>query len=128
MPDHNVCLPLLSLPEDLFNETRFLRQVEVEPVRHQLIADRVGELLHRRFVEVTGTAGLPAAPTAVRLIDQGTDDEWLSDQLKPGSLEQGAIASHYPLELRMREGYDHGYYFVATFIEDHLHHHARALL
>ena len=61
------------------------------------------------------------------LIDQGTDDEWLSDQLKPGSLEQGAIASHYPLELRMREGYDHGYYFVATFIEEHLRHHARAL-
>jgi S-formylglutathione hydrolase len=62
------------------------------------------------------------------LIDQGTEDEWLSDQLKPGSLEQGAIASHYPLELRMREGYDHGYYFVATFIEEHLHHHAGALL
>jgi S-formylglutathione hydrolase len=62
------------------------------------------------------------------LIDQGTDDEWLSDQLKPGSLEQGAIASHYPLTLRMQEGYDHGYYFVATFIEDHLRHHARALL
>ena len=61
------------------------------------------------------------------LIDQGTEDEWLSDQLKPGSLEQGAIASHYPLELRMREGYDHGYYFVATFIEEHLHHHAQAL-
>ena len=62
------------------------------------------------------------------LIDQGTEDEWLSDQLKPGSLEQGAIASHYPLTLRMQEGYDHGYYFVATFIEDHLRHHAKALL
>jgi len=62
------------------------------------------------------------------LIDQGTDDEWLSDQLKPGALEQAAIASHYPLTLRMQEGYDHGYYFVATFIEDHLQHHARALL
>ena len=62
------------------------------------------------------------------LIDQGTDDEWLSDQLKPGALEQAAIASHYPLNLRMQEGYDHGYYFVATFIEDHLHHHAEALL
>jgi len=62
------------------------------------------------------------------LIDQGTDDEWLTDQLKPGALEQAAIASHYPLTLRMQEGYDHGYYFVATFIEDHLRHHARALL
>jgi len=62
------------------------------------------------------------------LIDQGTEDEWLSDQLKPGALEQAAIASHYPLTLRMQEGYDHGYYFVATFIEDHLRHHAEALL
>jgi S-formylglutathione hydrolase len=62
------------------------------------------------------------------LIDQGSKDEWLSDQLKPGSLEQGAIASHYPLQFRLQEGYDHGYYFVATFIEDHLRHHAKALL
>ena len=62
------------------------------------------------------------------LIDQGTEDEWLSDQLKPGSLEQGAICSHHPLELRMQEGYDHGYFFVSTFIEDHLRHHAKALL
>jgi S-formylglutathione hydrolase len=62
------------------------------------------------------------------LIDQGTADEWLTEQLMPGALEQAAIASHYPLNLRMQEGYDHGYYFVATFIEDHLRHHARALL
>ena len=62
------------------------------------------------------------------LIDQGTADEWLTDQLKPGALEQACICSHHPLDLRMQEGYDHGYYFVATFIEDHLRHHARALL
>jgi len=62
------------------------------------------------------------------LIDQGTSDEWLSDQLKPGALEQACIASHYPLELRMQKGYDHGYYFISTFIEDHLRHHAKALL
>lgn len=62
------------------------------------------------------------------LIDQGTHDEFLTDQLKPGALEQACIASHYPLELRMQEGYDHSYYFIATFIEDHLRHHARFLL
>lgn len=62
------------------------------------------------------------------LIDQGTEDEFLSEQLKPGALEQACIASHYPLELRMQEGYDHSYYFIATFIEDHLRHHAEALL
>lgn len=62
------------------------------------------------------------------LIDQGAADDFLSDQLKPGALEQAAIASHYPLQLRMQEGYDHSYYFIATFIEDHLRHHAKALM
>jgi S-formylglutathione hydrolase len=61
------------------------------------------------------------------LIDQGSNDEWLDEQLMPGALEQAAIAGHYPLELRKQEGYDHGYYFVSTFIEDHLRHHAKAL-
>ena len=62
------------------------------------------------------------------LIDQGTEDDFLSDQLKPGALEQACIASHYPLELRLQEGYDHSYFFISTFIEDHLRHHAQALL
>jgi S-formylglutathione hydrolase len=61
------------------------------------------------------------------LIDQGTEDEWLGEQLKPGSLEQACIATHHPLELRMQEGYDHSYFFVASFIDEHLDHHARAL-
>ncbi|MEJ8568557.1 S-formylglutathione hydrolase [Elongatibacter sediminis] len=59
------------------------------------------------------------------LVDQGSDDEFLGDQLKPGALEQACIASHYPLELRMQDGYDHSYYFIASFIGDHLRHHAR---
>jgi len=69
-----------------------------------------------------------AAEKLPLLIDQGTADEYLSDQLKPGSLEQACIASHYPLNLRMQPGYDHSYYFVSTFIEDHLRHHAKTLL
>jgi S-formylglutathione hydrolase len=61
------------------------------------------------------------------LIDQGSDDEFISEQLKPGSLEQAAICTHHPLDVRLREGYDHSYFFIATFIGDHLRHHARAL-
>ena len=61
------------------------------------------------------------------LIDQGSDDEFLGDQLKPGSLEQAAICTHHPLEIRHREGYDHSYFFVASFIDDHLRHHGKAL-
>lgn len=62
------------------------------------------------------------------LIDQGMEDEFLTGQLKPGCLEQACIASHYPLTLRMQAGYDHSYYFIASFIEDHLRHHAKYLL
>ena len=61
------------------------------------------------------------------LIDQGGDDEFLGDQLKPGSLEQACICTHHPLQITIREGYDHSYYFVASFIDDHLRHHAKYL-
>jgi S-formylglutathione hydrolase len=60
------------------------------------------------------------------LVDQGTDDDFLGDQLNPGALEQACTANHHPLTLRMQPGYDHSYFFIATFIEDHLRHHARA--
>lgn len=61
------------------------------------------------------------------LIDQGADDNFLGDQLKPGSLEQACICTHHPLEVRIQEGYDHSYYFIASFIDDHLRYHAKAL-
>jgi S-formylglutathione hydrolase len=61
------------------------------------------------------------------LVDQGEEDEFLGDQLKPGSLEQACICTHHPLEIRMRPGYDHSYYFVASFIEDHLRYHGEHL-
>ena len=61
------------------------------------------------------------------LIDQGEADEFLSEQLKPGSLEQACIATHHPLELRLRPGYDHSYFFIASFIDEHIAHHAKAL-
>jgi len=61
------------------------------------------------------------------LIDQGTDDDFLGEELKPGSLEQACICTHHPLEVRMQEGYDHSYYFIASFIDEHLRYHAKAL-
>ncbi|MDX1460028.1 MAG: alpha/beta hydrolase-fold protein, partial [Xanthomonadales bacterium] len=61
------------------------------------------------------------------LVDQGADDEFLAEQLHPEALQAACKATEHPLDLRMREGYDHSYYFVATFIDDHLRHHARAL-
>ena len=61
------------------------------------------------------------------LIDQGGDDGFLAEQLKPEILTAAAAAAGKTVELRMRPGYDHGYFFIASFIEDHLRHHAAAL-
>ena len=60
------------------------------------------------------------------LVDQGTDDKWVS-QLMPEKLQDVCLRADYPLELNLREGYDHGYYFVSSFIESHLAYHAKAL-
>ena len=61
------------------------------------------------------------------LIDQGTEDEFLP-QLLPGIFEQACEEVNQTVSIRYQEGYDHGYYFVSTFIEDHIRHHAIALL
>jgi S-formylglutathione hydrolase len=61
------------------------------------------------------------------LVDQGEADNFLVEQLKPEILVAAASASDYPLELRSHEGYDHSYYFIASFIEDHLRFHAKHL-
>lgn len=61
------------------------------------------------------------------LVDQGEGDEFLAVQLKPELLEAACAKASHPLTLRRHPGYDHGYYFVASFIRDHLAHHARAL-
>ncbi len=58
------------------------------------------------------------------LVDQGTSDDFLVEQLKPEALESAAKVSDYPLELRLHEGYDHSYFFIASFIEEHLRFHA----
>lgn len=61
------------------------------------------------------------------LVDQGEADPYLAEQLCPDLLEQACRAAGQALELRMHAGYDHSYWFVQSFIEDHLRHHARAL-
>ncbi|HUI62119.1 MAG TPA: S-formylglutathione hydrolase [Steroidobacteraceae bacterium] len=61
------------------------------------------------------------------LVDQGMADQFLEKQLHPHLLEAAAKKVGYPLTLRRQEGYDHGYYFISTFMEDHLRHHARTL-
>ena len=61
------------------------------------------------------------------LVDQGNDDAFLAEQLHPELLEKACAESGLDLELRYHDGYDHGYYFISTFIEEHLRHHAARL-
>ena len=61
------------------------------------------------------------------LVDQGDGDNFLAEQLKPEMLEAAAGVSGYPLALNIREGYDHSYYFISSFIENHLRFHAEHL-
>lgn len=65
-----------------------------------------------------------AEQTVPALVDQGEADNFLTEQLKPEALSAAAKAREYPLELRRHEGYDHSYYFIASFIEEHLKFHA----
>jgi len=61
------------------------------------------------------------------LVDQGTADNFLESQLKTENLQEAAKAANYPMTIRMQEGYDHSYFFIATFMEDHVRFHAEAL-
>ncbi len=61
------------------------------------------------------------------LVDQGAADEFLAAQLRPELLELACSAAGHALTLRMQPGYDHSYYFIATFLADHFAHHAAAL-
>ncbi|MFT7207834.1 MAG: S-formylglutathione hydrolase, partial [Pseudohongiellaceae bacterium] len=61
------------------------------------------------------------------LVDQGTADEFLDNQLKPELLLEAAEKAGYPLQFIEREGYDHSYFFIASFIEEHLRFHEKIL-
>jgi S-formylglutathione hydrolase len=61
------------------------------------------------------------------LIDQGLADKFLQEQLQPGKFVAASESTGVRVRLREHAGYDHSYFFIATFVEDHLRHHARAL-
>jgi S-formylglutathione hydrolase len=72
---------------------------------------------------VTGGARMPEC-----LVDQGLADRFLAEQLSIDAFEAACASAGQPLTVRRHAGYDHGYYFIATFVADHLAHHARFLL
>ena len=61
------------------------------------------------------------------LVDQGAGDEYLKLQLRPTLLRESCESAKHPLELRIRADFDHSYYFIASFIDEHIAYHAKAL-
>ena len=61
------------------------------------------------------------------LVDQGGADDFLKQQLNTGLLLQASIDADYPVNIRTQAGYDHSYFFIASFIEDHIRFHVNNL-
>lgn len=80
------------------------------------------------WIQYDASALIPMAKERLHiLVDQGQEDGFLNNQLKPELLQAACLAAKHPLTLRMHAGYDHSYFFIATFIADHIAHHADAL-
>ena len=94
----------------------------VKAFTNYLGPDRDGWRAH----DASELVALRAFPSHI-LIDQGVSDQYLKEQLLPEKFSTAAARSGQKLTLRMQEGYDHGYYFVQTFMADHLRHHAKLL-
>jgi len=88
-------------------------------------ADRAQWLAHDASALMQSQAEAPY-PQGI-LIDQGLADKFLADQLHPQHFEAACARVGQPLALRRHAGYDHGYYFIQSFLADHLAHHGRAL-
>jgi S-formylglutathione hydrolase len=76
--------------------------------------------------ELMAQSGAAPFPKGI-LVDQGLADKFLAEQLYPDAFEEACRAVGQPLELRRHPGYDHGYYFIQSFVEDHLRFHRRNL-
>jgi S-formylglutathione hydrolase len=85
-------------------------------------ADRAAWRRHDAVALIEDGARVPAL-----LVDQGAADQFLADQLKPSLLAAACADAGIDLTLRLQSGYDHSYYFISTFMRDHLRWHARRL-
>lgn len=99
------------------------------PWGHKALGNYLGEDREawREYDAKEIVKSLRDVPAATLLIDQGLADQFLDKELNPELFEAACAARGVKLELRRHEGYDHGYYFIATFVEDHLRHHASIL-
>ena len=87
--------------------------------------DRSAWAAHDASALMAAQAGAPY-PQGI-LIDQGLADKFLAEQLHPEAFEAACAAVGQPLTVRRHPGYDHGYYFISSVVDDHLRHHAARL-
>lgn len=81
-----------------------------------------------RAYDATEIAGdIDERPVNKILVDQGMSDQFLETELHPHLFEAACATSGIELDMRRHDGYDHGYYFIASFMEDHIRHHAAIL-
>jgi S-formylglutathione hydrolase len=97
----------------------------VKAFTHYLGTDRDAWKAHDA-TELMRAQAKPPYPGGI-LIDQGLDDKFLDEQLKPGLFEEACAKAGQPLTLRRHAGCDHSYYFISTFVADHIRHHSRQL-
>ncbi|MEW5308449.1 MAG: hypothetical protein WDW38_000409 [Sanguina aurantia] len=83
-------------------------------------------LCEARGNSLVGMFPLAVAPPCI-MVDTGSADPFLASQLRPEALEAAAKERDFPIQSRLLEGYDHSYYFISTFIDEHLTFHAKAL-
>jgi len=79
-------------------------------------------------VELIKSSSTNTKDSLLVLIDQGEADNFLDEQLKIKLLEDAASAVDFPIQIRMQPEYDHSYFFIATFIDEHISFHASALI
>lgn len=120
----------------LKNPGRFASASAFSPIVHPMTADWSSGAL-RRYLGADEKAWRAYDSVALIedgarfaggfLVDQGTADQFLQDGLRPWLLQEACEAAGIGLDLHMRDGYDHSYYFISTFMDDHLRYHADRL-
>ena len=132
MGGHGALMLALRNP-DLFHSVSAFAPIAAPtrcPWGHKAFSGYLGadEAAWRQYdaTELMARSTEPPFPKGI-LVDQGLADKFLAEQLYPEAFEEACRAVGQPLELRRHEGYDHGYYFIQTFVEDHLRFHRRNL-
>ena len=109
-----------------FGELRLGRPIE-HPYSAAVKLDHLGEDTESwRDYDASELVARAPFPAPI-LIDQGAADQFLAEQLLPEVFSAAAAKAGQSFSLRMQPGYDHGYYFIQTFMGDHLRHHAKQL-